>query len=506
MLLTDLKRAVVLRPSEPAPRLALAEALFQERDFRGSAEHARRALDLGGGAPARRLLCAAWSKDGRRDEALKLLADCLVSAPRDARLRAELVVLLDEDRPDDALVHALEATEAAPETLEHWRTVIGLCHRTNRPALALPALRRAWRLFPEDARFRENVLGARAALGLPESTAMLDAPPVEQVAQALALPTARAAMTEAKLEAAAAALRRGALAEAKRQLVLAPASTRTGAAATFLRAELLWLEGKPQGDVEAARRAALEVPGAPGAAALRLGDCRLEAGALDEAQALYARAAGEGEAAVAAGREAELSERRRGLARDVPAVGRIGVLGWHPGGGAVSPLEAVAVPGPGVLRSSGHVGAEGREAADVAFSAARSRAPLLGLGDIARGYDLHLHYTDTEVGKDGLSSGLALALAGLSAYAQRPLPARLAATGEVTLTGEVRRVGGVHEKLVAAYLEGFRVVLHPRRNLQDVAALPSEVARRLRLVAVDTLDEAWRAVQTASRAPGMDRW
>jgi ATP-dependent Lon protease len=505
VLLTELKRAVVLRPTEPSARLALAEALFQERDFKGAAEHARRALDLGGGGPARRLLCGAWVRDGRRAEALKFLAECTREAPRDAALRSEWVHLLEDERPDDALVHALEATQAAPGELDAWRAVIRLCERTNRPPEALPALRRARLLAPEDPRLAESVLKARAAMGLPDSTAMLDAPPLEQAAQALKLPTARAAIASAKLDAAGDALARGAFAEAKRHLVVAPAASRDSAAAALLRAELLWLEGRPHAQVEAARRAALDLPGAPGAAALRLGDLLLEAGALDEAQALYVRAAANGEAQASAGREAEVSERRRVLARDVPTVGRVGVLGWYPAGGHVSPVEAAAMPGRGVLRCSGRVGPEGQEAADVAFSVVRARAPALGLGTLVTRYDLHVHYTDTEVSKDGLSSGLALSLAGLSAYTQRPLPARLAVTGEVTLSGEVRMVGGVHEKLVAAYLEGMRVVIHPRRNLRDVSELPPEVAGRLRLIAVDTLDEAWRAVSTVTNAPGVER-
>ncbi|RKG77366.1 S16 family serine protease [Corallococcus terminator] len=503
MLLTELKRAVVLRPSEPSPRLALAEALFQERDFRGAGEHARRALDLGGGEAARRLLCGALTRDGRKAEALRLLEECARQAPRDPALRAEFVTLLEEDRPDDALVHALEATEAAPGDLEAWRAMVRLCERTNRPAVALPALRRARALAPEDPRLAEAVLGARAALGLPASTAMLDAPPAEQAMQALALPTAQAAFAQAGL--AVGTTGQGALMESKRRLVVASSAIRSSAAAAFLRSELLAWEGKPSAQVEAARRAALELPDAMGAIAVRLGDQLLEAGALDEAQAHYARAAKMGEGAVAAGREAELSERRRALARDFDGMGRVGVLGWHPRGGHVSPLEAVAVPGRGVLRCSGRVGPEGQEAADVAFSVLRARAPALGLGELVARYDLHLHYTDTEVGKDGLSSGLALSLAGLSAYAQRPLPARLAVTGEVTLSGEVRPVGGVHEKLVAAYLEGMRIVVHPRRNLQDVAALPPEVTGRLRLVAVDTLDEAWRVVRATVDAPGATR-
>jgi len=180
-------------------------------------------------------------------------------------------------------------------------------------------------------------------------------------------------------------------------------------------------------------------------------------------------------------------ERRRASST---TVGRIGVLGWTPVGGAVSPLEAMAVPGKGELIFSGNVGPTGREAGQVAFTCLKARAGPLGIEALVRERDLHLHFTDTEMGKEGTSSGLALALAGISAYLQEPLQPRLGATGEITLHGDVRRVAGIHEKLVASYLAGLTRVLLPRGNLRDAQQLPAVVRERVELVHVDTVADA----------------
>ena len=173
-----------------------------------------------------------------------------------------------------------------------------------------------------------------------------------------------------------------------------------------------------------------------------------------------------------------------------PAVGKVGVLSWSPHGGAVSPLEAVAVPGAGQLNLSGNVGAVLKESAAVAFSVLKARAHDLGIDGLVRGFDLHLHFSDTAIGKDGPSAGLAQLLAGVSAFTQRPVRAGLCATGEITLHGQVQPVGGIHEKLVAAHLAGYKTVLLPRQNLRDAKALPAEVKRSLELIHVDSVREA----------------
>ena len=172
------------------------------------------------------------------------------------------------------------------------------------------------------------------------------------------------------------------------------------------------------------------------------------------------------------------------------AFGRIGVLGWSPVGGAVSPMEAVAVPGRGILQFTGNVGETGKEAGLIAFTCLKALAGTLGIDGLITTYDLHLHFTDIEFGKEGLSSGLALTLAGLSAYRRKPLMPRLGATGSITTSGEVQRVEGIYEKFVAAWLAGLRRILYPRGNSADVKALPAAVIRGLETIPVSSLDEA----------------
>ncbi|MHB8877168.1 MAG: S16 family serine protease, partial [Myxococcaceae bacterium] len=169
---------------------------------------------------------------------------------------------------------------------------------------------------------------------------------------------------------------------------------------------------------------------------------------------------------------------------------RIGALGWTPVGGLVSPLEAVAVQGRGELFFSGNVKGTGLDAGRVSYHCLKAKAQALGIEAAVRERDLHLNFTDSDWGKDGLSSGLALALAGLAAFSGRRVRARLGATGVLTLSGEVQQVGGIHEKLTAAHLDGIRRVLLPRANRADAERLPSRVRRELELVFVASLDDA----------------
>jgi ATP-dependent Lon protease len=221
-----------------------------------------------------------------------------------------------------------------------------------------------------------------------------------------------------------------------------------------------------------------------------LGDVYATLGERDLAVEMYRAAADRDPKSRAADKLRSLDEAARATAVAAPAVGKIGVLGWTPSGGAVSPLEAVAVVGHGQLIFSGNVGPTSREAGMVAFSCLKHKARDLGISELVMAYDLHLHFTDTEVSKDGPSSGLALVLAGVSAYQQRPLRAALAATGEITIHGEVKPVGGIHEKIVAARLAGVRTVFMPRRNLKEARELPGEVAAKIEIIFVDTVAEA----------------
>jgi ATP-dependent Lon protease len=112
---------------------------------------------------------------------------------------------------------------------------------------------------------------------------------------------------------------------------------------------------------------------------------------------------------------------------------------------------------------------------------------------------------DTEIAKDGPSAGIALWLAGASALSSRPLRGRLAASGELTLHGEVRPVGGLHEKLVAARIAGLTRVIAPRANRRELERLPAEVTGSVQLVQVEDVAQALEAALAADEPGGGGR-
>ena len=529
-LVDELKREVVLRPEDAGARYRLAEALFADGEFAVAAKQLERAIKIDGADHnARRLLAKTYERAGRGPDALRTLEELARHAPDDVSTREELCELfLAQGRVDDALVHAEEASRLSPLDPRKHRAAADLYRMKRLLPQARTALERAQKLAPEDpviaAELRELYLelGDDAAsdrvAGARDRGYFLAQAKAALKTRALASATAAGALADA-----ARALADGDGAAAKRALLTASASDKSSPAYEFLRGELFLVDGDTE-RAEKAFRAVIARADDFGLAYNRLGDLLQHRGALREAVGFYelalrhtpedANAAedlgdvlatlGERERAIAMYRAAadrdpksraadklrSLDDAARIAAATAPAIGKIGVLGWTPSGGAVSPLEAVAVIGHGQLIFSGNVGPTSREAGMVAFSCLKMKARDLQIGELVASYDLHLHFTDTEVGKDGPSSGLALVLAGVSAYQQRPLRAGLAATGEITIHGEVKPVGGIHEKIVAAHLAGFRTVLMPRRNLKEARELPSEVASKMEIVFVDSVAEA----------------
>jgi len=516
-LIDELKREVVLRPEDAAARYRLAEALFADGDFATAARQLEKAIKLDGADHnAHRLLAKTYERAGRGPDALRTLEELARRAPGDVSTREELVELfLAQGRVDDALVHAEEAARLSPLDPKRHRMSADLYRMKRLLPQARSALERAQRLAPEDAAIAAELRELYLELGDDAASdgvagARDRAYFVAQARQALASLALTGALADA-----ARATADGDTAAAKRALMLASPADKATASYEFLRGEVLLVDGELE-RAEKSFRAVVARDDAFGLAYNRLGDLLQHRGALREAIGFYelalehapgdANAAedladclatlGERERAVELYRRAGCEAKLRSLEaaarnRDAaPAVGKIGVLGWTPSGGAVSPLEAVAVVGHGQLIFSGNVGPTSREAGLVAFSCLKMKARDLQIGELVASYDLHLHFTDTEIGKDGPSSGLALVLAGVSAYQQRALRAALAATGEITIHGEVKPVGGIHEKIVAAHLAGFRTVLLPRRNLKEARELPTEVASKMELVFVDSVAEA----------------
>jgi ATP-dependent Lon protease len=172
-------------------------------------------------------------------------------------------------------------------------------------------------------------------------------------------------------------------------------------------------------------------------------------------------------------------------------IGAVTGLAWTSTGGELMTIEALLMAGNGRLTVTGQLGDVMRESVDAACSYVRSRARTLRLGDAEfKHTDLHIHFPAGSVPKDGPSAGVAVTLAIASVMSRRAVRRDVAVTGEVTLRGKVLEIGGVKEKVLAAYRSGLREVMLPASNEKDLRELPAEVRSQVRFTFVRTMDEA----------------
>ena len=172
-------------------------------------------------------------------------------------------------------------------------------------------------------------------------------------------------------------------------------------------------------------------------------------------------------------------------------VGRVNGLAWTSVGGELMPIEALVLEGKGEFKLTGKLGDVMRESAQIALSVARRRLGDFGVAaDFLEKHDLHVHVPEGAVPKDGPSAGVALACAILSAVANVPARADVAMTGELTLLGDVLPIGGVREKLLAAYRTGVTDILLPRENERDLEKIDADIRAKLRITLLDNIDDA----------------
>lgn len=172
------------------------------------------------------------------------------------------------------------------------------------------------------------------------------------------------------------------------------------------------------------------------------------------------------------------------------AVGVANGLAWTSVGGELLKVEVLAFKGKGGLTLTGQLGDVMKESAQAGYTYIRSRAKVLGLPeDFGEKMDIHIHLPEGAVPKDGPSAGVTMVTAMVSALTGRNVKAKLAMTGEISLSGKVWPVGGVKEKTLAAYRYGVRTVLLPKRNMQDLDELPENIRKQMTFIPVEHLDE-----------------
>lgn len=168
-------------------------------------------------------------------------------------------------------------------------------------------------------------------------------------------------------------------------------------------------------------------------------------------------------------------------------------LAWTPVGGDTLCIEVNLMPGDGALELTGQLGDVMKESARIARSYVRSIAEMIGIDkDFHKKYDMHIHVPEGAIPKDGPSAGITLATAMISALTNIPVRRNVAMTGEITLRGRVLPIGGLKEKVLAAYRAGIDTILYPRENEKDIEEIPRNVVEKLKMVSVSSMDQVMK--------------
>ena len=181
---------------------------------------------------------------------------------------------------------------------------------------------------------------------------------------------------------------------------------------------------------------------------------------------------------------------RFGEVEETDLVGVTTGLAWTEIGGEMLSVEAVILPGKGTIAHTGKLGDVMQESVQAARSYVRSRSAEFGIEPTSfEKRDIHVHVPEGATPKDGPSAGVAMCTSIVSALTGIPVRRDVAMTGEVTLRGRVLPIGGLKEKLLAALRGGLDTVLIPRENEKDLAEIPDNVKRNLKIVPVTAVDE-----------------
>lgn len=165
-------------------------------------------------------------------------------------------------------------------------------------------------------------------------------------------------------------------------------------------------------------------------------------------------------------------------------------LAWTEVGGVILPVEVAVLKGKGNLLLTGQLGDVMKESGRAALTCIRARSEKLKIDEkFYEENDIHVHFPEGAVAKDGPSAGITMTTAIVSALTGKKVRADVAMTGEITLRGKVLPIGGLKEKSLAAYREGIYTVIMPKANERDLDEIAPEVKAKMKFIPVETIDE-----------------
>ena len=165
-------------------------------------------------------------------------------------------------------------------------------------------------------------------------------------------------------------------------------------------------------------------------------------------------------------------------------------LAWTEVGGVILPVEVAVLKGKGNLLLTGQLGDVMKESGRAALTCIRARSEKLKIDEkFYEENDIHVHFPEGAVPKDGPSAGITMTTAIVSALTGKKVRADVAMTGEITLRGKVLPIGGLKEKSLAAYREGIYTVIMPKANERDLDEIAPEIKAKMKFIPGETIDE-----------------
>ena len=183
-------------------------------------------------------------------------------------------------------------------------------------------------------------------------------------------------------------------------------------------------------------------------------------------------------------------------------IGQATGLAWTQVGGELLNIESSVIPGKGNMVKTGSLGDVMQESIQAALTVVRNRAQQLGIRkSFYREQDIHIHVPEGATPKDGPSAGISMCTALVSVLTDIPVKASVAMTGEITLRGQVLKIGGLKEKLLAAHRGGIKTVIIPYDNARDLKEIPDNIKNDLEICPVKMIDEVLEIALETSPKP-----
>ncbi len=176
-------------------------------------------------------------------------------------------------------------------------------------------------------------------------------------------------------------------------------------------------------------------------------------------------------------------------------IGMVNALAYTPMGGMVMPVEATLFDGKGEFKVTGMIGQAMDESVNVAISYIKANHSEFNLTEkIFKNKDIHIHFLEGAIKKDGPSAGVSIATALISLLANIEVPKDIAMTGEISLKGDVLKVGGLKEKIIGAYNDGVKKIFIPYTNACDLSEIPKVIKDKVKIILVKNYKEIFNAI------------